>query len=271
MAAVVVDAMSGFRGTRTRDLLAGPGRPHLFLAYIGVGFAMARLPRPLWRKVLPDLDGVPYHPTMSWLAVDGYAFDRAYFDTRTWVGAQYVPPAYPWQGRPDYFPRAVDHGVGRALWFIHGGGVHEVAEAVDRFPGRRPGRGVRGRSRRHGPGDPAPGRGPALAPACTGLGVRRYGPDPLRGGRPSAHRRGHPGVRGSRRRRGRRTGARHDRDRGRRRRRRARVRAVARRHPGGDRGTVAARGRLIAATSPPMRTVDDAMREWVGCETRPDN
>jgi enediyne biosynthesis protein E2 len=137
MAAVVVDAMSGFRGTRTRDLLAGPGRPHLFLAYIGVGFAMARLPRPLWRKVLPDLDGVPYHPTMSWLAVDGYAFDRAYFDTRTWVGAQYVPPAYPWQGRPDYFPRAVDHGVGRALWFIHGGGVHEVAEAVDRFPARR--------------------------------------------------------------------------------------------------------------------------------------
>jgi enediyne biosynthesis protein E2 len=137
MAAVVLDAMGGFRGTRTRDLLAGPGRPHLLLAYIGVGFAMARLPRPLWRKVLPDLDGVPYHPTMSWLAVDGYAFDRAYFDTARWVDEQFTPSPYPWQGRPDYFPRAVDQGVGRALWFIHGADVQEVAEAVERFPESR--------------------------------------------------------------------------------------------------------------------------------------
>jgi enediyne biosynthesis protein E2 len=137
MAAVVQDAMGGFRGTRTRDLLAGPGRPHLLLAYIGVGFAMARLPRPLWRKVLPDLDGVPYHPTMSWLAVDGYAFDRAYFDTARWVDGQFTPAPYAWQGRPDYFPRAVDQGVGRALWFIHGAGVHEVADAVEHFPESR--------------------------------------------------------------------------------------------------------------------------------------
>lgn len=137
MASVVLDAMSGWRGNRTRDLLVGPGRPHLFLAYIGIGFAMARLPRPLWRSVVPDLEGVPYHPTMSWLAVDGYAFDRAYFDTRRWVDEQYTPPTYPWAGRPDYFPRAVDQGVGRALWFVHGADVHSVAEAVGRFPSAR--------------------------------------------------------------------------------------------------------------------------------------
>ncbi|HZN19001.1 MAG TPA: DUF1702 family protein [Micromonosporaceae bacterium] len=131
MAFTILDATG--RGHRTRDLLLGPGQPHIFLAYIGIGFAMARLPRPLWKKVLPDLAGSPYHPTMSWLAVDGYGFDLAYFDTRRWVDEQRMPAPYPWQGSPGYFPRAVDQGVGRALWFIHGGHVPDVAAAVRRF------------------------------------------------------------------------------------------------------------------------------------------
>ncbi|MEV7008601.1 DUF1702 family protein [Streptosporangium sp. NPDC051022] len=137
MAFTVLDAMSGGRGHRARDLLTGPGRPHIFLTYIGVGFAMARLPRPLWRKVVPDLDGVEYHPTMSWLAVDGYGFDRAYFDTRRWVDEQTVPAPYPWEGSPGYFLRAVDQGIGRALWFIHGAQVTDVATAVERFAEHR--------------------------------------------------------------------------------------------------------------------------------------
>jgi hypothetical protein len=137
MAFTILDAMGGGRGHRTRALLLGPGRPHIFLAYIGIGFAMARLPRPLWRKVVPDLTGSAYYPTMSWLAVDGYGFDRAYFDTRRWVDEQYVPPSYPWEGDAGYFARAVDQGVGRALWFIHGGRVPEVASSVRRFAVRR--------------------------------------------------------------------------------------------------------------------------------------
>ncbi|GIH94920.1 DUF1702 family protein [Planobispora siamensis] len=137
MAFTVLDAMGGGRGHRTRDLMAGPGRPHIFLTYIGIGFAMARLPRVLWKKVVPEMDGVPYHPTMSWLAVDGYGFDRAYFDTRAWVDGQKVPRPYPWDGAPDYFPRAVDQGVGRALWFIHGAQVQDVATAVRRFAAHR--------------------------------------------------------------------------------------------------------------------------------------
>ncbi len=137
MAFTVRDAMGGGRGHRTRDLLAGSGQPHIFLAYIGIGFAMARLPRLLWREVIPDLTGTPYHPTMTWLAVDGYGFDRAYFDTPRWVDAQRRPSPYPWQGAPDYFLRAVDQGIGRALWFIHGGQVSNVAAAVQRFAGER--------------------------------------------------------------------------------------------------------------------------------------
>jgi enediyne biosynthesis protein E2 len=135
MAFTILDAMGG--GHRTRDLLRGPGRPHVLLAYIGMGFAMARLPRRLWRKVVPDLSGDPFYPTMSWLAVDGYGFDRAYFNTRRWVGAQKIPAPYPWEGSPDYFLRAVDQGIGRALWFIGGGRAPDVAAEAGRFAGQR--------------------------------------------------------------------------------------------------------------------------------------
>lgn len=135
MACTIRDATG--RGRRTRDLLDGPGRPHLFLAYIGIGFAMARLPRPLWPKVLPDLSPSAYHPTMSWLAIDGYGFDRAYFDTRRWVDEQHVPRPHPWQDCPEYFQRAADQGIGRALWFIHGARVDGLDAAVRRFAEHR--------------------------------------------------------------------------------------------------------------------------------------
>lgn len=130
MACTIRDATGGHR---TRDLLEGPGQPHLLLSYIGVGFAMARLPRPLWKKILPTLAPSLFHPTMSWLCVDGYGFDLAYFHTRRWVDEQRVPEPYPWLGCPEYFPRAVDHGIGRALWFIHGGAPDAVAKAVAAF------------------------------------------------------------------------------------------------------------------------------------------
>ena len=108
MAFTILDTV---RGHRTQKLLTGSGEKHIFLAYIGIGFAMARLPRVLWKKVLPDLPGARYHPTMSWLAVDGYGFDRAYFDTERWVDRQEIPAPYPWQGSPQYFFRADPKGV----------------------------------------------------------------------------------------------------------------------------------------------------------------
>ena len=137
MAVTVLDAMAGGRGRRAQQLLSGAAVPHTFLTYIGIGFAMARLPRPLWKKILPDLTGTPYYPTMSWLAVDGYGFDRAYFQTERWVTRQERLAPYPWQGRADYFPRACDQGIGRALWFIHGGQVPDVVAAVRRFDADR--------------------------------------------------------------------------------------------------------------------------------------
>jgi enediyne biosynthesis protein E2 len=137
MALTILDRVVPGRRRRTRELLLGPAAPYPFLTYIGIGFAMARLPRPRWRGVLPDLAGSPYHPDLSWLAVDGYGFDLAFFHTRRWVDEQRVPRPYPWLGAAHYFPRAVDQGIGRALWFIHAARVLAVAAAVQRFPAAR--------------------------------------------------------------------------------------------------------------------------------------
>ena len=137
MAFTILDVMPGGRRDRTRELLLGPAAPHIFLAYIGIGFAMARLPRPLWTKVVPDIDGTPYFPTMTWLSVDGYGFDLAYFHTRRYLHEQQIPVSYPWQGHLDYFRRAVDQGIGRALWFINGAVPSDVARELNRFDPRR--------------------------------------------------------------------------------------------------------------------------------------
>ncbi|MGP3632796.1 DUF1702 family protein [Streptomyces sp. 24-1644] len=136
MASVIRDSMPG-RGGRTAQLLQGAGRRHIFLNYIGIGFAMAKLPRPLWKKVMPELDGEDFYPPMTWLAVDGYGFDRAYFDPARWVDDQRLDTPYAWDGHPDYFQRAVDQGIGRALWFIHGARVEDVCAAVRRFASER--------------------------------------------------------------------------------------------------------------------------------------
>ncbi|GLF98788.1 DUF1702 family protein [Streptomyces yaizuensis] len=138
MALTLRDAMAPTGGGRARRLLLGPAGPHVFLAYIGIGFALARLPRRLWKKAVPDLTGAAY-PQMSWLAVDGYGFDLAYFHTGRYVDEQRVPAPYDWEGHPGYFARAVDQGIGRALWFIHGARADRVAAAVDGFDeARRP-------------------------------------------------------------------------------------------------------------------------------------
>jgi enediyne biosynthesis protein E2 len=133
MALTITDQLRPRARAWAPRLLRGPAAPHLFLTYIGIGFAMARLPRRRWSRVLPDLTGTPYYPELSWLAVDGYGFDLAFFHPRRWVEQQRIPPAYPWLGEAGYFSRAVDQGIGRALWFIHSAQVSRVAEAVARF------------------------------------------------------------------------------------------------------------------------------------------
>lgn len=75
------------------EFLAGRGDDHVYMAYVGVGWAMARLPRFRWSSLTaPD-------PLLRWLVLDGYGFHQAYFKTEQYVYQTYQEENFP--GRPD--------------------------------------------------------------------------------------------------------------------------------------------------------------------------
>lgn len=131
MGFAVMDGLTR-RGGRLGAFLRGTGDPHLYMAYVGAGWAMARLPRPLW----PDPAG--FDPVLRWLVLDGYGFHQAYFRTDRFVRAQGSDPRPArWSGDPAYAARAVDQGVGRALWFVACADPGRAADLVESFPDER--------------------------------------------------------------------------------------------------------------------------------------
>jgi hypothetical protein len=129
MALAVRDGLFSFRPW-IRSFLAGRGGEHIYMTYVGVGWAMARLPAIRWRAIMPD------NALLSWLALDGYGFHQAYFKTERYVAGQYQGRLPVWQPK-DYANRAVDQGIGRALWFVNGSDPGRVADAIGRFASAR--------------------------------------------------------------------------------------------------------------------------------------
>jgi hypothetical protein len=125
-------------GGRFDRFLAGRAADHVYMAYVGLGWAMARLPKFRW----PKSDATD--PLLRWLALDGYGFHQAYFKTARYVHEQYQDPRFPWPdsasaGDAAYAGRAIDQGIGRAMWFVGGTDADLVASMIDKFPeSRRP-------------------------------------------------------------------------------------------------------------------------------------
>lgn len=133
MGCSIMDALPGSGGRRMSGLLAGHGDAHTYMAYVGIGWAMARLPRVLH----PDVQETD--PLLRWLILDGYGFHQAYFHTDRYVHGQRRERKLPWpQDQASYAHRAVDQGIGRALWFVGGADVDAVLALVGAFvPARR--------------------------------------------------------------------------------------------------------------------------------------
>lgn len=115
------------------DFVAGEGGRHVYMAYVGVGWAMARLPRMCW-SALYDRD-----PLLRWLVLDGYGFHQAYFKTTRYVHQAYRHRDFPWPAddTTGYAPRVIDQGVGRATWFVAGTDPRRVVGFFDGFAEER--------------------------------------------------------------------------------------------------------------------------------------
>lgn len=132
MALAVRDALLPARRHWVNDFLDGPAKPHTYMAHIGVGWAMARLPSIRWRAIMPADE------VLCWLTMDGYGFHQAYFKTSQYVGRQYQA-RIPFFQPADYANRVIDQGIGRALWFVNGSDVRGVADTIGRFAQERQG------------------------------------------------------------------------------------------------------------------------------------
>ncbi len=110
-------------GRRLDAFVAGPGAPHIYPVYVGVGLAYARLRRTP-ESMLARLD-----PLLGWITADGYGFHEAFFKRRRHVERHALPARLTDTGR-----RFFDQGVGRALWFSGGAVADRVAHLVTGFP-----------------------------------------------------------------------------------------------------------------------------------------
>ena len=125
MALALLDAMTPWNRSRLGEFLRGGAERHVYMVYVGAGWAWARLrlsvPRLLQRMDL----------LLGWLAVDGYGFHEGFFHGPRYVECQEAPRL------KGYAARAFDQGLGRSLWFVEGASVERVIARVQGFSASR--------------------------------------------------------------------------------------------------------------------------------------
>lgn len=127
MALALLDTLTPWNRYRLPAFVAGFGAQHIYMVYVGVGWAFARLG---WRaeRMQARLD-----PHLSWLAIDGYGFHQGYFGWPRYIERQARPPRL-----SGYALRAFDQGLGRSLWFVKGADAPQIAATIAAFaPARR--------------------------------------------------------------------------------------------------------------------------------------
>jgi hypothetical protein len=122
MALAILDQLTPWRKNRLRTFLDGPGAPHLYMVYVGVGWMLARLHRP------PESVLTRFDPLLRWLALDGYGFHQGYFHWPHYIKKQILPAEL-----TGYSRRVFDQGLGRSLWFVEGADVAHIPLTVATF------------------------------------------------------------------------------------------------------------------------------------------
>lgn len=128
MALMLLDVLTPGRSSRFQQFIQGPATQHVYMSYVGAGWAYARLYR-RFDRLLTTGDTL-----LSWLAIDGYGFHEGYFHARHYLKAQRWP-----RRLTGYARRVFDQGFGRSLWFAQAMDIEEIAQTIATFaPERHP-------------------------------------------------------------------------------------------------------------------------------------
>ncbi|NOZ08592.1 MAG: DUF1702 family protein [FCB group bacterium] len=128
MGLALLDYFTPWNRHRHARFLRQYGSPHIYMLHVGYGWALARTPWRISRRI-DRLD-----PLLRWLAFDGYGFHQGYFKWPAYIAKQKEPREI-----HDYGRRAFDQGLGRSLWFVGGADVPNVIKLLKKFPAGRQG------------------------------------------------------------------------------------------------------------------------------------
>lgn len=126
MGLALLDFLKPWGRGRLKTFVEGAGAAHVYMLYVGAGWALARLRRDPARA-LKGFDRL-----LGWLAVDGYGFHEGYFKWPAYVARQERP-----RRLRGYALRAFDQGLGRSLWFVEGADVERVIGTINAFAPER--------------------------------------------------------------------------------------------------------------------------------------
>jgi|SRR5882724_194953 len=130
MCCALLDLLAPRRTSRLRAFTDTAGRKHDYIATVGAGFAVARLPYGL--RVL-DRYFEKLDPMIGWCVLDGYGFHQGVFHHRVFVDECKDPP----RALADYGKQLFDSGLGRSLWWVKGASPVLIRQSIDRFPEAR--------------------------------------------------------------------------------------------------------------------------------------
>ncbi|HSK62698.1 MAG TPA: DUF1702 family protein [Pyrinomonadaceae bacterium] len=126
MALALLDRLTPWKHTRLQLFIDGSASSHIYMAYVGAGWSLARIPI---RRKSPL---VKPHPLLRWLEFDGFGFHEGFFH---WP--KYIRDLCPPRKLKGYAARVFDQGLGRSLWFVEGADVEHIAATIERFPKSR--------------------------------------------------------------------------------------------------------------------------------------
>jgi hypothetical protein len=111
---------------RFQNFLRSAGKRHVYMLYVGAGWAYARLP---WLRRRLERSIRALDPVLGWLVIDGFGFHQGYFH---WPTAVHSPGT-----RLSEAARHVYYqGLGRSLWFVHGADPLRISRTIAAFDSR---------------------------------------------------------------------------------------------------------------------------------------